>query len=183
MELSSFGTRVTKETFGDEGSRFSSRDTAAAFTDLLQTAPRLLQILNPNALAALASSSRQLRLLVHEHVTKLTIIEHSGYGTEYQVTALEVLAHGHWPQLRTLNLKYRARLEPGAVAQLAKAHWTNLVSLDLSRNSLGEAALADLVTAQWPALKHVNLSHNRLDAAAIAHLVKADWSLEKLELR
>ena len=160
-----------------------SQSTVAPFVDVLQTAPRLLQLLNSKALTALASTSTQLRSLVHEHVTSITVIEHCGYGTEYQVTELQILVQGNWPQLQTLNLKYRARLEPGAVAQLARAHWPNLVSLDLSRNGLGEAAVSQLIAGNWPALKSVNLSHNKLDAAAIAWLIQADWPLESLELR
>lgn len=162
--------------------------TAAAtplypLTDVLQSAPRLLQMLNSKALSALASTSRQVRSVIHEHVTSVTIIEHNGYGTEYQVTELAILVHGSWPQLQHLNLKYRARLEPGAVAQLARAQWSNLVSLDLSRNSLGEAGMSQLVAGSWPALKAINLSHNKLDTAAIACFIKADWSLENIELR
>ena len=153
------------------------------FVDVLQTAPRLLQLLSTKALSALASSSRQLRSLIHQHVTSITIIEHNGYGTEFQVTELEILVQTRWPQLQKLNLKYRARLEPGAVAQLAKAQWSTLVSLDLSRNSLGEAAMSQLVAGNWPVLKEINLSHNKLDTAAIAWLIKADWPLESLQLR
>jgi len=93
------------------------------------------------------------------------------------------LVQTRWPQLQKLNLKYRARLEPGAVAQLARAQWSTLVSLDLSRNSLGEAAMSQLVAGNWPVLKEINLSHNKLDTAAIAWLIKADWPLESLELR
>ena len=160
-----------------------TKSTTEAFTDVLQTAPRLLQLLNSQALARLSSTSRQLRSLVHEHVTSITILEHNGYGTEYQITELEILVHGIWPQLQHLNLKYRARLEPGAVAQLARAQWSNLVTLDLSRNSLGEAAMSQLIAGHWPALKAINLSHNKLDTAAISWLTKAEWPLESLELR
>lgn len=176
-------TRPTQASHSSDSNISSSPAATSPLIDVLQTAPRLLQLLSTKALSALASSSHQLRSLIHQHVTSITIIEHNGYGTEYQVTELEILVQTHWPQLQKLNLKYRARLEPGAVAQLARAQWSTLVSLDLSRNSLGEAAMSQLVAAKWPVLKEINLSHNKLDTAAIAWLIKADWPLESLELR
>lgn len=176
-------SRPTQASHNNDSKISSSPAATSPFVDALQTAPRLLQLLSTKALSALASTSRQLRSLIHQHVTSITIIEHNGYGTEYQVTELQILVHTRWPQLQKLNLKYRARLEPGAVAQLARAQWSTLVSLDLSRNSLGEAAMSQLVAGSWPVLKEINLSHNKLDTAAIAWLIKADWPLESLELR
>lgn len=151
--------------------------------DLLQTVPRLLQLLDSMSLAALASTSRNLRSLICSHVSGISIIVSSGYGTGFQVSLLQALVNGGWSNLHRLDLKFRARLEPAATAQLARADWPKLVSLDLSRNSLGAGALARLVAGDWPALASLNLSHNKLDAAALSWLVQAKWPLECLELR
>ena len=161
-----------------------NKATPSPFTDVLQTAPRLLQLLDSRGLAALASSSKQLRSLIHAYVTRVSIIEQNGYGTEYQVTELEVFVNGGWTQLQKMNLKFRARLEPAAVAQLSRGSWPHLTTLDLSRNSLGEAAVVELVAGNWPALKTMNLSHNKLGTAALALLSQADWPLlDSIELR
>ena len=152
-------------------------------TDVLHTAPRLLQLLDSRSLAAFASCNKHLRSLVHHHVTKISIVEHSGYGLQYQITVLERFTNGGWPQLQSLNLKFRARLEPAAIRQLAKGNWPKLVSLDLSRNSLNAGAIAALIAGNWPALKSLNLSHNKLDATALQWLAEPQWPLESLDLR
>ena len=121
--------------------------------------------------------------MVHNHITKVSILEHSGYGLQYQITIVKAFTKGGWPQLQSLNLKFRARLEPIAVRQLAKGHWPKLVNLDLSRNSLDAGAVATLVAGSWPALKSLNLSHNKLDATALQLLAKVQWPLESLDLR
>lgn len=120
--------------------------------------------------------------MVHEHVTTISIIQHNGHGTQYQMTELQVLTNGSWPHLQNLNIKYRAKLETTAIRQLSKAVWSSLTSLDLSRNSLGADAISQLVLGKWPALSRLNLSYNRLDAAAIAWLNQADWPVEELQL-
>ena len=167
-----------------KGSAYSFKAPAesVALINILQMAPRLLQSLCPKTMATLSSTSRQLRCMVHEHVTSISIIQHNGHGTQYQITELQVLTNGHWPHLQRLNIKYRAKLEMAAIRQLSKASWSSLTSLDLSRNSLSADAISQLVLGQWPALKRLNLSYNRLDTAAIALLTQADWPLEELQL-
>ena len=153
-----------------------------ALLDILQMAPRLLQSLCPKTMATLASTSKQLHCLVHGYVTSVSIIQHNGHGTPYQITELQVLTNGNWPRLQRLNIKYRAKLEMAAIRQLSKASWSSLTSLDLSRNSLSTDAISQLVLGKWPALKRLNLSCNRLDSAAIALLTQAEWPLEELQL-
>ena len=154
----------------------------AALIDILQMAPRLLQSLCPKTMATLSSTSKQLRCMVHEHATSVSIIQHNGHGTQYQITELQVLTNGNWPHLQRLNIKYRAKLEMAAIRQLSKASWSSLTNLDLSRNCLSADAISQLVLGKWPALKRLNLSYNRLDADAIALLTQADWPLEELQL-
>ncbi|KAL3162810.1 hypothetical protein ABBQ32_009267 [Trebouxia sp. C0010 RCD-2024] len=155
---------------------------SSAFIDVLQRAPGLLQAMSPRTMATLSSTSRRLRSLVHEYVTSISIIQHNGHGIQYQIMELQALTSGSWPHLRCLNIKYRAKLEAAAITQLSKASWSSLVSLDLSRNSLGADAMSQLVMGNWPALKQLNLSSNRLDTAAMVWLTQADWPLEELHL-
>ena len=173
-----------KVSSSSKGSACSVRPAAEplALTDMLQLAPELLQSLCPKAMATLSSASKQLRSIVHQHVTSISIIQHNGHGTQYQITELQVLTDGNWPHLKHLNIKYRAKLEMAAITQLSKASWSSLTSLDLSRNSLGTDAISQLVLGMWPALKRLNLDHNRLDTAAIALLNQADWPLEELHI-
>ena len=161
---------------------FKAPAEAVALVDLLQMAPRLLQSVCPKTMATLSSTCKQLRSMVHEHVTSVSIIQHNGHGTQYQITELQALTNGHWPHLQRLNIKYRAKLEMAAIRQLSKGPWSSLTSLDLSRNALSADAMSQLVLGKWPALKCLNLSYNRLDTAAIALLTQADWPLEDLQL-
>lgn len=138
--------------------------------------------MSPKTMATLSATSRQLHSLVHGHVTSISIIQHNGHGTQYQIMEMQALTSGSWPHLQRLNIKYRAKLEAAAITQLSKASWSSLVSLDMSRNSLGADAMSQLVKGNWPALKQLNLSSNRLDTAAMVWLTQADWSLEELHL-
>ena len=174
--------KVSSSSSNGSACSFKAPAEPVALIDILQMAPRLLQSLCPKTMATLSSTSKQLRCLVHEHVTSVSIIQHNGHGTQYQITELQVLTNGNWPHLQRLNIKYRAKLEMAAIRQLSKASWISLTSLDLSRNSLSTDAISQLVLGKWPALKHLNLSYNRLDTAAIALLTQADWPLEELQL-
>ena len=166
-------------------SSFKPLPEAATLVDVLQMAPTLLQSLLPADLGAVSSTSRQLRCLVHEHATKITIIRHywdKSYDTRCPITELQALSNGGWPRLQCLNLKYRADLGADAIRNLNTASWSRLASLDLSRNSIGTDAMSQLVLGKWPALKHLDLSYSDLRSAAIVLLSKADWPLEVLNL-
>ena len=159
---------------------------SVALTDILQMAPRLLQSLCPKTMAALSSTSRQLRSIVHEHATSIRIrhynAKYNGPRAQSQIAELQVLSNGNWPHLQHLSIWFRDHMEMGAITQLSTASWSSLTSLDLSDTELGADAMSQLVLGKWPALKHLNLSFDSLDAAAIASLTQADWPLEELQL-
>ena len=154
----------------------------ALFSDVLHVAPTLLQTLCLSTLGNLSSASRELRCLLHAHVSSISIGP-GGYGTtQYHFAEIQVLVNGSWPRLQRLKLRYWAKLETGTIAQLSKASWPSLTSLDLSRNLLSADAMPHLASGKWPALKHLGLHGNQLDSAATAWLAQADWPLEELQL-
>ena len=114
---------------------------SVALTDMLQMAPRLLESLCPKTMTALSSTSRQLRCLVHEHVTSISIqhcnTKYSGPRAQAQIAELQVLTNGNWPHLQLLSIWSRDHVEMGAITQLSTASWSSLTSLDLSKNGLG----------------------------------------------
>ena len=176
----SSGTRMSTKTF-------KASTEAATLVNVLHAAPTLLQSLCPAAMGAVSSTCTQLRCLVHEHVTKMTIIKQWGkrHDTQCAVTDLQALMKGRWPCLQYLKLRYRAAkvgLETGAFKQLTAASWSSLARLDLSQNPFGADAMSQLVLGKWPALRNLNLSYCLLDSAAIASLSKANWPLEALNL-
>lgn len=125
----------------------------------------------------MSATSRQLRCLVHDQVTSITIVQYRERDTQYQFEHLQLLVSGRWPCLQCLKIEYREKPDTQAIRQLNKT-----ASLDLSINLLGVEAMSQLVLGNWPALKHLELSHNKLDTTAIALLAQADWPLEVLQL-
>ena len=129
--------------------------------------------------------SRQLRCLVHEHVTSISIQPYNtklnGPRAQSQIAELQVLTNGNWPHLQHLSIRFRDHIEMGAITQLSTASWSSLTSLNLSNTDLGTDAMSQLVLGKWPALKRLNLFFDSLDAAAIASLTQADWPLEELQ--
>ena len=154
----------------------------AALADVLQAAPRLLQMLFPDTKARLAATSRQLQCLVHDHVTSITITQLRHNDTQSQVEELQLLVSGRWPCLQRLKIEHRKKLDTEVIRQRSQALPNKTASLDLSMNFLAVDAMSQLVLGKWPALKHLDLSHNNLDTDAIALLTQADWQLEVLQL-
>ena len=141
----------------------------SALVEVLQMAPTLLQSLGPAELKTVSSTCRQLRCLVHGHVTKITSVKHcwdKSHDNQCPVTELQALSNGCWPRLRCLSVLYRARLETDAIRYLVTASWCSLASLDLSRNSLGADAESQLVLGEWPSLGFLNLSYSNLNIDA-----------------
>ena len=162
--------------------KVSAAAEPVALTDTLHMAPTLLPSLYPLTMAPLLSTSRQLRCMIHEHVSSINIGQYKARGTQYQITELQMLTNGNWPHLQRLKIYYRDYLEIAAITQLSTASWSSLTSLDLSENALGADAISQLVLGKWPALKRLNLGSNRLGTAAMAFLAQADWPLEELIL-
>ena len=154
----------------------------AALTAVLQAALRLLQLLHPGTKAILSAVSRQLRSLVHDHVTSITIIYQREHDTQCQLEGLSLLVSACWPCRQHLKNEFRGKLDTQAVRQLSKASSNKTVSPDLSMNILEMDAMSQLVLGKWPALKHLDLSYSNFDTAAMALLTQADWSLEELKL-
>ena len=145
--------------------------------DLLQQTPRLAQILLQNSKTAIAlcGTSRAARALIQDHVTAVQVLEHNGYGLQYQIEAMKKLVNGRWPHLQKLDIKYRAKLQYEAIAILGQANWPCLTTLSLSRNSLEASAVQHLLHGNWPKLGSLDLSHNSLGAVGMEWLSKASW--------
>lgn len=153
--------------------------------DLLHQTPRLTQILLQNGASAVSfsGSCKAARTIIHENVSAIKVIEHNGYGLQYQVEAMKTLITSNYPHLQKLDIKYRAKLQFDAVCILSQANWPLLTELNLSRNNLEAAAVGHLIQGRWPKLRALNLSHNLLGPMGMQWLNRGDWpSLESLDL-
>lgn len=153
--------------------------TALSLLDLLHQTPRLAEVLlrDPKTANALCRTNRTARAVVHNHVTAIRVLEPNGYGTRYQVQAMEKLLNCNWLYLQKLDIKYRAKLSEEAVAVLSQASWSLLTTLNMSRNGLDSYAVHYLIQGKWPHLCTLDLSHNPLGSQGIKWLREAQWPL------
>ena len=155
---------------------------APDFIELLQQAPRLMQIIlrRTAAVSSLASTNRAMQALVQDSVRAIFIDAHRHPD---RVQTMQCLVQGNWTYLQRLGMHYyRSRLDTDAVSILIQGRWPLLETLDLSASLLNAEAAMLLTDASWP-LKHLNLSENPLGSASLMWLIKAGLPLESLYLR
>lgn len=178
----------------------SASPSSMDLEDLCHRVPSLLQTLPSASLLNLMATSRQLRCLVQQSITILTLPRHchpedntmlAAATTWPNVTKIELTDHCQlswwpaspaWSWMKQLDLKWSTLGAAGA-QKLQSIPLPHLSSLNMSRTGLNTAAIEQLAKASWPELQEHDVSNNQLGSAGMEQLCKGTWpQLTKLIL-
>ncbi|KAL3147080.1 hypothetical protein ABBQ38_015042 [Trebouxia sp. C0009 RCD-2024] len=173
-----------------------------SLTDVLQAAPRLLELVSPEDKKSLSAVCTSMRRLVHACASFVSLqkgdtLQHlldTAAGPRLQVlqlqdirltvTAIPGLTSAPWSVLLVSLTLSNCGLEPSTISKLAAGYWPMLQHLSFRNNSLSTAAIKAMAGGQWPRLEHLDLSSIKLNAEGIAELIQLSWSrLSGLELQ
>ena len=185
---------------GRQTRRRCAKKGRLSLTDVLQEAPRVLQLVSPSGKKALLAVCKSLRQLVHAFASRVTLQKDDSMqhllGTAVGPHLLQLRLHGikltgtvvvemysaPWSALTSLTL-CSCGLNGPIISKLAAGHWPALQHLSLSNNKLSTAAVKAMAGSNWPQLRHLDLSSNKLNASAISQLTQLRWTqLQSLDL-
>ena len=90
------------------------------------------------------------------------------------------MAKATWTRLERLDLS-KTLLTPEAVSDLSKCQLPKLLELNLRSNQIGTMGVSELVRSDWPLLERLWLGDNKgVDAAAVQKMLGPSWTKLKL---
>ncbi|KAL3134668.1 hypothetical protein ABBQ32_007676 [Trebouxia sp. C0010 RCD-2024] len=161
-----------------------------SLTDVLQAAPRLLELVLPEDKKSLSAVCSSARRLVHAFASSVSLqegdtLQHlldTAAGPRLQVlqlqnirltvTALPELTSAPWSVLLVSLTLSNCGLEPSTIRKLAAGYWPMLQHLSFRHNTLSATAIRAMAGGQWPRLEHLDLSSTNLNAEGIAELIQ-----------
>ena len=176
-----------------ESSHTDSPASALTLLDLLDKAPRLLELLTPDAQKALSATSRSFHMRFIAQVNVITVTSEAdsflAVQRQWPELAAVILQHYRLPNLYCYN--FSGTPPARALAHMWVSTFTEKATIFMLRpqhSPASEAAQAEQaaeqllqqVTTKWPQLNGFALSNVRLHAwglAMLANLTKVDWSL------
>ncbi len=171
-------------------------------SDLIHQAPRLLDLMPSECLAALIATSTTHRRQIHNYVTSITIsdsthasdlissswprlvkwtlagqdshkIQTMRVHCDITVAAASVLAKAS--MVSRWQLQLCTQLSAAVAAEIAKGDWPFLVGLYFQRAELARAVVQELVAANWPALTCLYILEMPVDMSTLSLLSQARW--------
>ena len=92
------------------------------------------------------------------------------------VTAEQIAAQQHWPQLTRLSLS-DSNIGLESMLPLRGLTWPALKQLELSNSCIDATGMGDLAACELPSLEYIDLAWNNIDHDAMRHLSQVRWPL------